>query len=168
MPSVSSGFAVLAECVRHCGSVAGIGLWFTPALAALLSRLPSVHACPRGSVAAFALGSRLSFFLCQEKRDGLRCVALSWCWRGCRAWRERGAGLRGDAFSITALGLRSMPELAVLLGRFALGAGLALRLYRGVLPSFTPDFAALSGRFALGSRLTLWLCRGALPLARVR
>ena len=94
----------------------------------------------------FAFGSRLSFFLCQEKRDGLRCVAFSWCWRGCRAWRERGAGLRGDAFSITALGLRSMPELAVLLGRFALGAGLALRLYRGVLPSFTPVFFPLSGK----------------------
>ena len=29
-----------------------------------------------GSVAAFCLGSRLSFFLCQEKRDGLRCLAF--------------------------------------------------------------------------------------------
>ena len=37
---------------------------------------PSVHACPRGSIAAFALGSRLSFFLCQEKRDGLRCLTF--------------------------------------------------------------------------------------------
>ena len=66
MPSVSSGFAVLAECVRHCGSVAGIGLWFTPALAALLSRLPSVHACPRGSVAAFCLGSWLALRFCRR------------------------------------------------------------------------------------------------------
>ena len=53
--------------------------------------LSSVHACvcgsvavfcircvtrPCGSVAAFCLGSRLSFFLCQEKRDGLRYLAF--------------------------------------------------------------------------------------------
>ena len=38
--------------------------------------LPSVCAWLCGSVAAFCLGSRLSFFLCQEKRDGLRCLAF--------------------------------------------------------------------------------------------
>ena len=58
-------------------------LWFTPALAVLSPRLPLVHACPRGSIAAFAFGSRLSFFLCQEKRDGLRCLAF--LFRGSRS-----------------------------------------------------------------------------------
>ena len=73
LPSVSSGVAVLAECVRHCGFGGDIAfevhlssrlyrrvcLRFTPVLAALLPRLPLVHACPRGSIAAFAFGSRL-------------------------------------------------------------------------------------------------------------
>ena len=73
LPSVSSGVAVLAECVRHCGFGGDIAfevhlssrlyrrvcLRFTPVLAALSPRLPLVHACPRGSIAAFAFGSRL-------------------------------------------------------------------------------------------------------------
>ena len=54
---------------------------------------------PYGFVAAFGLGSRLSFFLCQEKRDGLRYApflfrrveiaihALSRRWRGYLPWR---------------------------------------------------------------------------------
>ena len=50
LPSVSSGIAVLAGTLRL------------------------KYICPRGSIAAFAFGSRLSFFLCQEKRDGLRYV----------------------------------------------------------------------------------------------
>ena len=41
------------------------------------------YICPRGSIAAFAFGSRLSFFLCQEKRDGLRCLAF--LFRGSRS-----------------------------------------------------------------------------------
>ena len=59
LPSVSSGVAVLAECVRHCGFGGDIAfevhlssrlyrrvcLWFTPALAVLSPRLPLVHAC---------------------------------------------------------------------------------------------------------------------------
>ena len=93
LPSVSSGVAVLAECVRHCGFGGDIAfevhlssrlyrrvcLRFTPVLAALSPRLPLVHACPRGSIAAFAFGSRLSFFLCQEKRDGLRYAPFLFC-----------------------------------------------------------------------------------------
>ena len=38
--------------------------------------LSSVYARRCGSVGALCLGSRLSFFLCQEKRDGLRCLAF--------------------------------------------------------------------------------------------
>ena len=75
--------------------------------AVLLSRFVSVHACclcvPVGLACSFAmsgcgaglrgdaallsrfvLGSRLSFFLCQEKRDGLRCLAFLF-----RAGRDR-------------------------------------------------------------------------------
>ena len=59
MPSVSSGGAVLAGTLRL------------------------KYICPRGSIAAFAFGSRLSFFLCQEKRDGLRCLAF--LFRGSRS-----------------------------------------------------------------------------------
>ena len=48
---------------------------------------------PYGFVAAFGLGSRLSFFLCQEKRDGLRDVAFLFR-RGSRSpiVRSRGVG----------------------------------------------------------------------------
>ena len=59
LPSVSSGIAVLAGTLRL------------------------KYICPRGSIAAFAFGSRLSFFLCQEKRDGLRCLAF--LFRGSRS-----------------------------------------------------------------------------------
>ena len=59
LPSVSSGVAVLAGTLRL------------------------KYICPRGSIAAFAFGSRLSFFLCQEKRDGLRCLAF--LFRGSRS-----------------------------------------------------------------------------------
>ena len=38
--------------------------------------LPSVRVRHYDSIAAFCLRSRLSFFPCQEKRDGLRCVAF--------------------------------------------------------------------------------------------
>ena len=38
--------------------------------------LRSVHACYTFLLERFAFGSRLSFFLCQEKRDGLRCLAF--------------------------------------------------------------------------------------------
>ena len=98
LPSVSSGVAVLAGTLRLkyiCprGSIAAFAfgsrlpsrfyrrvcLWFTPALAVLSPRLPLVHACPRGSIAAFTFGSRLSFFLCQEKRDGLRYAPFLFC-----------------------------------------------------------------------------------------
>ena len=55
LPSVSSGIAVLAGTLRL------------------------KYICPRGSIAAFAFGSRLSFFLCQEKRDGLRYAPFLFC-----------------------------------------------------------------------------------------
>ena len=48
-------------CVRICGFVAAVC---------------SARVRPYGFVAAFCLGSRLSFFLCQEKRDGLRYLAF--------------------------------------------------------------------------------------------
>ena len=114
--------------VRRCGSVAV---------------LPLVCVRHCGSIAAFAFGSRLSFFLCQEKRDGLRCLAFlfrrveiairafSRCRCGYRACRERGAGLRGDA---------------VLLRGFALGLRLPSRLCCRVCPRFTPALAALLSR----------------------
>ena len=110
---------------------------FTPDFAALSRR--------------FALGSRLSFFLYQEKRDGLRYLAFlfrrveiairafSRCWRGYRARLERRAGLRGDALSVAAFVLRFASVLAALLTR---------------LPRFTPVFFPLSGkkrRLAIGS-----------------
>ena len=50
------------ERARHCGSVAAVCRRFAHGIAVLLERL--------------AFGSRLSFFLCQEKRDGLRCLAF--------------------------------------------------------------------------------------------
>ena len=60
--------------------------------------LPSVHAGYAVLSKCLAFGSRLSFFLCQEKRDGLRCLAFlfrrveiairafSRCWRGYLPW----------------------------------------------------------------------------------
>ena len=50
------------ERARHCGSVAAVCRRFAHGIAVLLERL--------------AFGSRLSFFLCQEIRDGLRCLAF--------------------------------------------------------------------------------------------
>ena len=50
------------ERARHCGSVAAVCRRFAHGFAVLSERL--------------AFGSRLSFFLCQEKRDGLRCLAF--------------------------------------------------------------------------------------------
>ena len=50
------------ERARPCGSVAVVCPRFAHGIAVLLERL--------------AFGSRLSFFLCQEKRDGLRCLAF--------------------------------------------------------------------------------------------
>ena len=49
-------------CAWHCGSVAAVCPRFAHGFAILLERL--------------AFGSRLSFVLCQEKRDGLRCLAF--------------------------------------------------------------------------------------------
>ena len=79
------------ERARHCGSVAAVFRRFAHGFAVLLrwfalglrmalrfccGGLPSVCAWLCGSVAVVCLGSRLSFFLCQEKRDGLRCLAF--------------------------------------------------------------------------------------------
>ena len=109
--------SVLACCLRFCRG----GLpRFTPAVCASLSalcvRLPcrdaelvcsamrfccrvlsSVHACVCGSVGALCLGSRLSFFLCQEKRDGLRYLAFLFRRSRSPFVRSRGA-LRLSAF----------------------------------------------------------------------
>ena len=57
------------ERARHCGSVAAVCRRFAHGFAVLSERL--------------AFGSRLSFFLCQEKRDGLRCLAF--LFRGSRS-----------------------------------------------------------------------------------
>ena len=87
-------------CVGFCGSAkAVVCAWCAPDIAALLGWLCSICVSPCGSVAAFCLGSRLSFFLCQEKRDGLRYLAFlfrrveiairafSWCRCGYLPWR---------------------------------------------------------------------------------
>ena len=61
----SSGTGVCARGGRsagRCGSIAAVCRRFAHGIAVLLERL--------------AFGSRLSFFLCQEKRDGLRCLAF--------------------------------------------------------------------------------------------
>ena len=79
---------------RRCAFCRRVCLRFALVLAVLAGRFAVVHAGVCGSVAVFCLRSRLSFFLCQEKRDGLRCVAFlfrrveiairafSRCWRG--------------------------------------------------------------------------------------
>ena len=78
-------------------SVAASGLRFESELAALSGRLPSAHAC------------------CLCVPAGIVCsFDLSGRW----------AGLRGDARSVAAHGLRFMPVLAVLSGRFAVGSRL--------------------------------------------
>ena len=70
-----------------------------PGFAFLSQCFASVHARLCIPVAALCLGSRLSFFLCQEKRDGLRYLAFlfrrveiairafSWCRCGYLPWR---------------------------------------------------------------------------------
>ena len=66
---------VLAALVRLSGT-AGTRSWSAGRCAFCRRVCPSVCVCHRGSIAAFCLGSRLSFFLCQEKRDGLRHLAF--------------------------------------------------------------------------------------------
>ena len=114
--------------VRSCGSAGAVCAWRASVSAILLGRLrlARVRICDSAGVVAlgvrltlrlcwdgcaryasalpflserFALGSRLSFFLCQEKRDGLRYLAFlfrrveiairafSWCRCGYLTWR---------------------------------------------------------------------------------
>ena len=189
LPSVSSGVAVLAGTLRLkyiCprGSIAAFAfgsrlpsrfyrrvcLWFTPALAVLSPRLPLVHACPRGSIAAFAFGSRLSFFLCQEKRDGLRCLAF--LFRGSRSPScvlavsvrlsafvgslRVCAFLYGDLDGLPGCGGRGYGVGGAAFVRFCASA-LALESFRGeyagaARPKPAPKSLRLSGLSSLGSR----------------
>ena len=64
------------ELIRRCGSIAVFRVWFTPAVRFCWDVWRSVHACRAVLLECLAFGSRLSLFLCQEKRDGLRYLAF--------------------------------------------------------------------------------------------
>ena len=111
------------ERARHCGSVAAVCRRFAHGIAVLLERL--------------AFGSRLSFFLCQEKRDGLRCLAFlfrrveiairafSRCWRGYLPWLVHFGIVR--LFVAISTGLR--PESAIRKGTpFSCNVAFAINL----------------------------------------
>ncbi len=89
-----------------CGSVAAFCSWFTSGIrfycGVLCSITPAVcRLCAKQD------GLRDVAFLYRRVEIAIR--AFSGCWRGYRAWWERGTGLRGDALSVAALalGLRS-------------------------------------------------------------
>ena len=67
--------ALSSACVRRCGSVAALSSAHVRRCGSVTA-LSSARVRRCGSIAAFCLGSRLSFFLCQEKRDGLRYLAF--------------------------------------------------------------------------------------------
>ena len=73
--SGASVAAVSSARVRRCGSVAAVSPAYVRRCGSVGAvSLARVRRC--GSIAASCLGSRLSFFLCQEKRDGLRYLAF--------------------------------------------------------------------------------------------
>ena len=76
-----AGRAVLSECPAlgsrpPCGSVGMFCARSRPPCGSNRGVLRSVHACRAVLLECLAFGSRLSLFLCQEKRDGLRDVAF--------------------------------------------------------------------------------------------
>ena len=149
--------------------------------------LPSAHVCPRGSIAAFAFGSRLSFFLCQEKRDGLRCLAFlfrrveiairafSLCLYGylplagsLRVWPF----LYGDLDGLPGCGERGYGDGGAAFVRFC-ASTLALQCFpRGVrwgcAPQTAPKSLRLSGLSSGAGRVRKCVSRGGVALVRIR
>ena len=162
LPSVSSGVAVLAGTLRL------------------------KYICPRGSIAAFAFGSRLSFFLCQEKRDGLRCLAF--LFRGSRSPScvlavsvrlsafvgslRVCAFLYGDLDGLPGCGGRGYGVGGAAFVRFCASA-LALESFRGeyagaARPKPAPKSLRLSGLSSGAGRVRKCVSRGGVMLVRIR
>ncbi len=181
-------------------SVAAHGLRFESELAVLSGRLvlsarlmmrfwrgDSLDA--RRALRRFAVGSRLSFFLCQEKRDGLRDVAFLFrrveiatrafsrrssviclcgftsglcvsLWRSRWVTGERGTGERGWRRGLCAL-LRGRIGFAMLSAGSTLGLNVeaALRPLWTLFMGLVEWLSALYAVFALGSRLSFFLCQ---------
>ena len=100
--------SIAAICVRVCLLYVSVGMFcvrFMPDMRFYCGVLCSVHTRHTFLLGGPAFGSRLSLFLCQEKRDGLRYLAFLFhagrdrhsCVLGCRAVIELGwftSGLR--------------------------------------------------------------------------
>ena len=166
------------ELIRRCGSIAVFRVWFTPVMRFCWDVWRLVHACRAVLLGCLAFGSRLSLFLCQEKRDGLRYLAFLFPpWVGiafrafsnCRAviglcgftsglsvslWRSR-RGYRGRGGRET--GLRRNEAGGTAFVRLCAGA-LALQVFpRGVrwglrAPKPAPKSHWLSGLSSFDSR----------------
>ena len=115
--------------VRRCGSVAGIGLWFTPVFFPLSGKKRRLA---------------VSCVPVPPGRDRLR--AFSRCRCGCRAWRERGAGLRGRCAFCRGVWRSECVCPRGSVAAFAFGLRLPSRLCCRVCLRFTPVFFPLSGK----------------------
>ena len=145
--------ARFAFSVRPCDSVGAFCPRFTLGIAFLMQRFSSAYARLCGSGDTSRLGSRLSFFLCQEKRDGLRCLAFLFRRSRSPFVRSRGvAGARGlDGVTwvlFTRRGLRSVCGIALLSQRFDFGLRPALRFCCSIFSRHMPGSAVLSTRLA--------------------
>ena len=198
--SVRAGRAFLSECpafdhacclphsakqdgLRFCRTFClrsrrGLRFWrgglpsFTPGLAVLLR--------------CFAVGSRLSFFLCQEKRDGLRYAPFLFCrveiafvrsrsvgaviclcgftsglcvslWRSRRVTGVRRTGIRGRRCGLCAFLRRRI------------GLGVFPRGIRwGFAPQTAPKSLRLSGLSSGAGRVRKCVSRGGAVLVRIR
>ena len=167
------------ERARPCGSGGAVCPRFAHGIAVLLERL--------------AFGSRLSFFLCQEKRDGLRCLAFlfrrveiairafSLCLYGylplagslwvCAFLCGDLDGLPGRGERET--GLRRNGAGGVDFARLCAGTLALLRFPRGVrwglrAPKPAPKSLRLSGLSSGASRVRKCALRGGAALAQIR
>ena len=151
---------------RICGSVAAVC---------------SARVRPYGFVAAFCLGSRLSFFLCQEKRDGLRYLAFlfrrveiairafSWCRCGYLPWRVHFGLVR--FFMAIPTGNRGHEEWGYGRTGYGVGGAAFVRFYAATLAllCFPPGVRwGCAPQTCAKESSTLWTLFRGWPSERVR